>query len=115
MWYKVRELFSKGLNKTQISLEIGVHRKRVRKYLAMNENEFYKWIEQPNNQPDTSTVNNLGITNKRTLNNNSLNPLYLSVREMQQQGTRLSVRVVNLNIMASGSNNNIGFGILLRF
>lgn len=51
MWYKVRELFSKGLNKTQISLEVGVHRKTVRKYLAMNENEFYKWIEQPKNQP----------------------------------------------------------------
>ncbi len=51
MWYKVRELFSKGLNKTQISLEIGVHRKTVRKYLAMNEKEFYKWIEQPKNQP----------------------------------------------------------------
>jgi len=51
MWYKVRELFSKGLNKSQISLEIGVHRKTVRKYLSMNENEFYKWIEQPKNQP----------------------------------------------------------------
>jgi transposase len=51
MWYKVRELFSKGLNKTQISLEVGVHRKTVRLYLAMNEDEFYKWIEQPKNRP----------------------------------------------------------------
>lgn len=51
MWYKVRELFSKGLNKTQISLEVGVHRKTVGKYLAMNEDEFYKWIQQPKNQP----------------------------------------------------------------
>jgi len=51
MWYKVRELFSKGLNKTQISLEVGIHRKTVRKYLAMNEVEFYRWIEEPKNQP----------------------------------------------------------------
>lgn len=51
MWYKVRELFSKGLNKTQISLEVGVHRKTVRKYLAMDEDAFYVWIERPKNQP----------------------------------------------------------------
>lgn len=51
MWYKVRELFSKGLNKTQISLEVGVHRKTVRQYLGMSEDEFYKWIEQPKNRP----------------------------------------------------------------
>ena len=51
MWYKVRELFSKGLSKTQISLEVGIHRKTVRKYLSMGEEEFYKWIEQPKNQP----------------------------------------------------------------
>ena len=51
MWYKVQELFSKGLNKTQISFEVGIHRKTVRKYLGMSEEEFYKWIEQPKNQP----------------------------------------------------------------
>jgi transposase len=51
MWYKVQELFSKGLNKTQISFEVGIHRKTVRKYLNMSEEEFYKWIEQPKNQP----------------------------------------------------------------
>jgi len=51
IWYKVKELFSKGLNKTQISLEVGVHRKTVRKYLSMSKDEFYRWIEQPKNQP----------------------------------------------------------------
>ncbi len=51
MWYKVKELSEKGLNKTQISLEVGIHRKTVRKYLAMSEDEFFKWIEQPKNLP----------------------------------------------------------------
>jgi len=37
MWYKVRELTEKGLNKTQISLELEIHRKTVRKYLSMSE------------------------------------------------------------------------------
>ena len=40
MWYKVNELFSKGLNKTQISLVVGLHRQTVRKYLLMSESEF---------------------------------------------------------------------------
>lgn len=51
MWYKVNELFSKGLNKTQIAEEIGVHRKTVRKYLNMTETEFHKWIERAKNLP----------------------------------------------------------------
>lgn len=51
MWYKVRELFEKGLNKTQISLELGIHRKTVRKYLSLSEDEFYHWLEKPRNLP----------------------------------------------------------------
>ena len=51
MWYKVKELQSKGLNKTQIGLEVGIHRKTVRKYLTMSEDEFHSWIEQIKNQP----------------------------------------------------------------
>ncbi len=51
MWYKVKELSEKGLNKTQISLEIGIHRKTVRKYLNMSEEEFFKWLEHPKKLP----------------------------------------------------------------
>ena len=46
MWYKVNELKSKGLNKSQISKELGIDRATVRKYISMNESEFYQWIEQ---------------------------------------------------------------------
>jgi transposase len=46
MWYKVNELNSKGLNKSQISRELGIDRATVRKYINMNESEFYQWIEQ---------------------------------------------------------------------
>lgn len=40
MWNKVRELFSDGLNKTQIGLFLGLHRQTVGKYLSMTEEEF---------------------------------------------------------------------------
>ena len=40
MWYKVRALQNKGLNKTQIGYELGLHRGTVRKYLKMNLEEF---------------------------------------------------------------------------
>lgn len=51
MWHKVNELKSKGFNKTQIANEVGIHRKTVRKYLTMSEDEFYKWIEKGKNLP----------------------------------------------------------------
>lgn len=51
MWYKVKELTEKGLNKSQISLEIGIHRKTVRNYLNMSEGEFFKWLEHPKKLP----------------------------------------------------------------
>lgn len=40
MWNKVNELFSAGLNKTQIGLCVGLHRQTVAKYLSMSEEEF---------------------------------------------------------------------------
>ena len=40
MWYKVNDLFSNGLNKTQISLVVGLHRQTVSKYLRMSESDF---------------------------------------------------------------------------
>ncbi len=46
MWYKVKELNSKGFNKSQISRELTLDRSTVRKYLKMNEDEFYQWIEK---------------------------------------------------------------------
>jgi transposase len=51
MWYKVKELQLKGFNKSQIALEVGIHRKTVRKYLTMTEERFHKWIEQSKNLP----------------------------------------------------------------
>jgi len=51
MWYKVKELHSKGLNKSQIGKEVGIHRKTVRKYLSMDEQDFHEWIEHTKNQP----------------------------------------------------------------
>ena len=40
MWYKVKELKSKGLNKTQIARCLGINRNTVRKYQSMSESEF---------------------------------------------------------------------------
>lgn len=40
MWNKVNELFSDGLNKTQIGHSLGLHRQTVAKYLSMTEEEF---------------------------------------------------------------------------
>ena len=40
MWYKVTNLFSKGLNKSQISRKLDIDRGRVRRYLRMSEEEF---------------------------------------------------------------------------
>jgi len=51
MWYKVRELSEKGLNKSQISLQTGIDRATVRKYLILNEQEFHKWLEHPKHLP----------------------------------------------------------------
>lgn len=42
MWHKVRELRSKGLNKTQIGRYLGVDRSTVRRYLRTSEEEFIR-------------------------------------------------------------------------
>lgn len=51
MWYKVKELQSTDLNKSQISYETGLDRGTVRKYLNMSEEEFHSWIEKGRNLP----------------------------------------------------------------
>ena len=51
MWHKVKVLWSKGLNKSQISQDVGIHRKTVRHYLELDEAEFYKWIYKRKNLP----------------------------------------------------------------
>ena len=40
MWYKVKELFENGLNKSQIGQALCVHRQTVAKYISMTEDEF---------------------------------------------------------------------------
>jgi transposase len=51
MWYKINELKQKGLNKSQISYELGISRKTVRKYQGMNCEEFQCWVNQSKNLP----------------------------------------------------------------
>ena len=51
MWYKINELKQKGLNKSQISDELGISRKTVRKYQGMDCDEFQCWINQSKNLP----------------------------------------------------------------
>ncbi|MGC9152052.1 MAG: IS21 family transposase [Microbacter sp.] len=51
MWYKVNELHSKGLNKSQISVELGMDRSTVRKYLMMDEQRFLDWISVAQHRP----------------------------------------------------------------
>jgi transposase len=51
MWYKVNELNSKRLNKSQISRELGLDRATVRRYLGMSEEDFYCWIEKERHFP----------------------------------------------------------------
>ena len=47
MWYKIKELSSKGLNKSQISVELGIDRGTVRHYLLMDEQSFHDWVLKP--------------------------------------------------------------------
>jgi transposase len=51
MWYKVKELESKGFNKSQISRELGLDRTTVRRYLSMEEEAFHNWVEQTRHLP----------------------------------------------------------------
>lgn len=47
MWNKVKELSSKGLKKTEIARELGIHRTTVSRYLQMNKEEFTSWLKKP--------------------------------------------------------------------
>ena len=40
MWYKIKELFSKGQSYSQISRNLGIDRHRVSQYARMSEEEF---------------------------------------------------------------------------
>lgn len=51
MWYKVKELRASGLNKSQISREVGIDRQTVRRYLTMDEVEFLQWIQNRKHIP----------------------------------------------------------------
>ena len=51
MWYKVKELNSKGLNKSQISVELSLDRSTVRKYLSIDEQSFLDWISIAQHRP----------------------------------------------------------------
>jgi transposase len=51
MWYKVKELSSKGLNKSQISRQLGIDRSTVGKYLTINEGDFLKQIDSGRTLP----------------------------------------------------------------
>jgi transposase len=51
MWYKIKELKAKGLNKSQIALELGISRKTVRRYQAMEADSFQQWVNQGKSLP----------------------------------------------------------------
>lgn len=51
MWYKVKELHSKGLNKSQISVALSLDRSTVRKYLSMDEASFMHWVSKVQHRP----------------------------------------------------------------
>lgn len=51
MWYKVTELTSKGFNKSQISLNLGIDRATVRKYLSFSETDFHQWVSKAQRRP----------------------------------------------------------------
>lgn len=51
MWYKVQELTSKGLNKSQIRQETGLDRATIGKYQQMDEDTFHEWIQTKSHLP----------------------------------------------------------------
>lgn len=51
MWYKIKELKDKGLNKSQIALELGISRKTVRRYQSMEADCFQAWVNQGKSLP----------------------------------------------------------------
>ncbi len=77
MWHKVNELHSKGLNKSQISVELGIYRSTVRKYLLMDEQRFLAWISVPQHRP--KKLNEYRDYVKRTLESHP----YLSASQVE--------------------------------
>ena len=51
MWYKIRELYSKGFNKTQIAFQLGLHRSTVRRYLKMDEDTLTAKLQHRRQYP----------------------------------------------------------------
>ena len=51
MWYKVKELWGQGLNKSQIKSELRIDRSTIRRYLSMSEEQFLAWIQTPRHLP----------------------------------------------------------------
>lgn len=53
MWYKIRELYLKGFNKSQIAFQLGLHRSTVRRYLKMDEDTLTAKLQHLNpEKPD---------------------------------------------------------------
>ena len=51
MWYKVKELWGKGLNKSQIKEEPGIDRSTIHRYISMSEDQFLEWIQTSRHLP----------------------------------------------------------------
>lgn len=51
MWYKIKELYSKGLNKTQIGKYLGVDRSTVRRYLKLDEDRLTAQLQHRRQYP----------------------------------------------------------------
>lgn len=51
MWYKIRELYSKGFNKSQIAFQLGLHRSTVRRYLKMDEDTLTAKLQHRRRYP----------------------------------------------------------------
>ena len=45
MWYKIRELYLIGFNKSQIAFQLGLHRSTVRRYLKLDEDTLLAVFE----------------------------------------------------------------------
>jgi len=51
MYYKIKELISKGFSKARISRELGISRKTLYHYFSMPEKEFLQWADKVYSKP----------------------------------------------------------------
>ena len=51
MWYKIRELYSKRIYKSQIAFQLGLHRSTVRRYLKMDEDTLTAKLQHRRRYP----------------------------------------------------------------